>query len=152
MTRSEAVKILATHNRWRRCEECLQQDPTEIGLAIDKVISEIDQLETALNLAATDAEYYRLRSIRLHTAIEETINENGHLADGENSTLGKLVNALDKDDLKTYPEKIRELIFYVPDCRAKEILQENIEKLCKEAYINGSNDCHDALKKAGKIK
>ena len=98
MTRSEAVKILATHNGWRRGEECLMQDPTEIGLAIDTVISEIDQLETALNLAAIDAEYYRLRSIRLHSAIEKTIDENGHLADGENSTLGKLVVALDKED------------------------------------------------------
>jgi hypothetical protein len=61
----------------------------------DEMRGRIKILEAALSLACIDAEFYRVKSMRLVAAIERTLSENGHLADGHDSTLGELVKAME---------------------------------------------------------
>ena len=37
----KAIKILTTYNKWRRGADIQQPHPTEIGLAIDKILKKI---------------------------------------------------------------------------------------------------------------
>ena len=37
----KAIKILTTYNKWRRGADIPQPHPTEIGLAIDKILKEL---------------------------------------------------------------------------------------------------------------
>lgn len=37
----KAIKTLTTYNKWRRGAEIPQPNPTEIGLAIDKILKEL---------------------------------------------------------------------------------------------------------------
>lgn len=41
---NKAIKILERHNKWRRGAETIQQDPKEIGVAIETVINPKDML------------------------------------------------------------------------------------------------------------
>ena len=53
----------------------------------------VDEAELAWNYRAADAEIERLRA-----AIKETLDKNGHLADGENCTLIDLKRAIGYED------------------------------------------------------
>ena len=116
----EACAILARHNEWRTSEENKIAAPADIGLAIETVVTaakeahslrmrvselegiaafdsalqeleargrRIEALEEALDEAVADA-------IRMRAAIRQTLDENGHLADGDNCTLIVLKRAI----------------------------------------------------------
>lgn len=76
MTDEEAILTLKAHNFWRRGAHVPQCEPANLGRAIDKVCEM--------------AEKYLV----LYEAAHETLDENGHLADGENCTLFKLKKAV----------------------------------------------------------
>ncbi len=44
MTIDEAIKILEAHNQWRRGDETSMEHPVKIGMAIDKVVSELQYI------------------------------------------------------------------------------------------------------------
>jgi len=46
MNTKEAIKVLRTHNRWRRGERIRMPNPTQIGLAIDKAIEVMDAVDS----------------------------------------------------------------------------------------------------------
>ena len=48
----------------------------------------------------------------------------------------------------TFPLKIEVLLKCLPDAPFKEHLQAEIEQLCKESYLKGSQDCHNAMNKS----
>ena len=81
---SECVKLLRQFNEWRRWDGEMDEEgpamphPKSIGFAIDMAIQLIEQHGELL------------------AAIEQTLDENGHLADGENCTLIVLKKALVK--------------------------------------------------------
>lgn len=72
----ESIKIVRDHNKWRRGKIMPMVDVKTLGIAIDEVCNM--------------AEKY----IALHSAAIETLNENAHLADGDNCTLLKLKKAV----------------------------------------------------------
>lgn len=39
----KAIKVLTTYNKWRRGAEIPQPNPTEIGLAIDKILKKLTE-------------------------------------------------------------------------------------------------------------
>lgn len=41
MTKKQAIEILENANKWRRCADINQPDPTEFGKAIDFAINEL---------------------------------------------------------------------------------------------------------------
>ena len=43
MELSEAKNLLSDYNKWRRGEEIPQPNPTQIGIAIDVVLAELDR-------------------------------------------------------------------------------------------------------------
>jgi hypothetical protein len=44
MTISEAIEILKTYNQWRRSVDVPMPNPKQIGLAIDLIIAEIENV------------------------------------------------------------------------------------------------------------
>ncbi len=46
MTIAQAVKIIARHNRWRRCARIKMVDPIYLGRALDKVCSHWEETLT----------------------------------------------------------------------------------------------------------
>lgn len=40
---NEAIKILKSHNQWRRSSQIQQEHPTKIGIAIDLIIIELEK-------------------------------------------------------------------------------------------------------------
>ena len=81
---SECVKLLRQFNEWRRFDGEIDEEgpamphPRAIGFAIDMAIQLIEERGELL------------------AAVEQTLDENGHLADGENCTLIVLKKALVK--------------------------------------------------------
>jgi hypothetical protein len=72
---------LRRYNRWRRGDERLKMpDPKALGDLIDTVADRLEVLEF---------ENYRFRN-----AIQLTLDENGHLADGDACTLIELKHAI----------------------------------------------------------
>jgi hypothetical protein len=47
----------------------------------------------------------------------------------------------------TFPLKIEVLLKCLPDAPFKKHLQAEIERLCKESYIQGHQDCRDVTNK-----
>lgn len=43
------------------------------------------------------------------------------------------------------PKKIDVLLKCLPESSFKEQLREEIEKIAKESYLKGSQDCHDVM-------
>lgn len=74
------LETLRQYNIWRRGtdESVPMIAPAVIGVAIDATIAEVE---------------------RLRAAITQTLNENGHLADGDNCTLIALKRALPEWEL-----------------------------------------------------
>ena len=46
MTTKEAIKVLKTHNRWRRGERIRMPNSTDIGVAIDKAIKVMEDIDS----------------------------------------------------------------------------------------------------------
>lgn len=70
---TDHLETLRDHNEWRRGAEIPMTEPAALGEAIDATIAEVE---------------------RLRAAIIQTLNENGHLADGDNCTLIALKRAM----------------------------------------------------------
>ncbi len=82
------VEILRQYNRWRRGDDTMPQpDPEQIGKAIDSACDEIERLKDNVALLRTQRDY-------LMSSVRRTLEENGHLADGDNCTLLVLKRAV----------------------------------------------------------
>jgi hypothetical protein len=58
MTTKEAIKILEEHNEWRRGAETEMLNPTQIGLAIDVLLTEAKKnLKYNCSMCGTEFDY-----------------------------------------------------------------------------------------------
>ena len=73
------IETLRLHNEWRRGAEIPMAEPEALGVAIEQTIAEVELLRAA---------------------IVQTLNENAHLADGDNCTLIALKRALPEWELQ----------------------------------------------------
>jgi len=72
----DALEILEKHQSWRRGDDSVQGNPTEIGMALDIVLVAAGKYKG------------------MYAAICQTLDANRNLADGENCTLLALKVAL----------------------------------------------------------
>ena len=98
MKESEALRILRAHNVWRRFtpddpfappspDDPQMVAPNELGIAIDVACRALAEIDAIKRSAASEIEMLR-------DAIRLTLEENMHLADGEDCTLIYLKRAL----------------------------------------------------------
>lgn len=97
MTTQDAVKLLRRYNAWRRFDMDDPSsypgmpDPKAVGEAIDVVCAALDEQETLRDQIAS----LRTQRDYLLSAAKRTLDENGHLADGDVCTLIVLKRAVE---------------------------------------------------------
>jgi hypothetical protein len=92
---SDHLETLRQYNAWRRGDPTLLMiAPEKIGVAIDATIAEVERLLAQLGGKDDISQSLIDENERLRAAIRQTLDENGHLADGDVCTLIVLKRAL----------------------------------------------------------
>jgi hypothetical protein len=96
MSDHEAIQILTDHNAWRRGGDGPPTDPVSLGIALERAIAAMTA-NAGVVAAELESELdWFLAFHALRNAVAETLEENCHLADGDQCTLKKLKDAYAK--------------------------------------------------------
>lgn len=102
MTTREAIEILKSHKEWRRGAEIPMADPKTLGIAIDTIVANSEEI-----MRERDAYYERLQELRGEILTWEDARSIVEIADEMIQTAHDRVKWEDKPEEAYYKEVLR---------------------------------------------
>ena len=130
MTLKEAIQILKTHNEWRRGADVSMGSTTELGIAIDIIVSEIPDLQLKIQEKICNL----LDQDRLIIQIQEENKEIEELKYNAVKIFDKKLNDIKEDSCKRV-DKMQDM--YESKLKDKDEMLENFLTRFKDAIIYG---------------